>query len=187
MLNLNFIIFPELFTERLVLRELNADDAQQVHLLRSNEEVNQFIDRIPSSGIEDALAHINKIDEYVKNKQSVNWAIALKGNPELIGGICFWNFDEANSTIELGYELLPEYHHKGIMTEAIHAAIQFGFEQIKAETITAFPSANNIKSVGILEKIGFKLDDGLYANTHDGIDDMLTYILKPDMLVSKGK
>lgn len=182
MLNLGFVNFPALFTKRLALRQLNAADAEQVHALRSSEEVNQFLDRAPSTCTEDALAHIRKIEDLAEQKKSLYWAINLTGKPDLIGGIGFWNFAEADNTIELGYELLPHYQGKGLMTEAIAAAIAFAFEQMKAETITAFTSPDNLKSIHLLGKIGFERDNGFYANKQEDLDGMVIYVLKKDKL-----
>jgi [ribosomal protein S5]-alanine N-acetyltransferase len=42
MLHINFTPFPNLATERLVLRKLTIKDAKEIMLLRSNEQVNKF-------------------------------------------------------------------------------------------------------------------------------------------------
>jgi ribosomal-protein-alanine N-acetyltransferase len=38
MLNLNFTAFPKLVTERLILRQLEAEDANEIFALRSSDE-----------------------------------------------------------------------------------------------------------------------------------------------------
>ncbi|RKR82525.1 ribosomal-protein-alanine N-acetyltransferase [Mucilaginibacter gracilis] len=177
MLNLKFSTFPQLTTQRLILRQLRPTDAPQIHELRANPEVNRYIDRPASTGVADALAFIQKIITLTQNGHSFYWAITLKSEDLLIGTLCFWNIDEANQSIELGYELLPDYQGKGIITEAITEVLQFGFTQVGAKAIMAFPSANNARSVAVLQKLGFELSDGSYDNSHDGVDNMLTYIL----------
>ena len=52
MLNLNFTPFPNLTTERLALRHLNLNDANDISVLRSDSRVNEFIDRPGSTTIE---------------------------------------------------------------------------------------------------------------------------------------
>src|SRR5215204_2401242 len=93
MLHLDFSNFPVLTTERLVLRQLTYDDALPIHQLRSDPEVNAFVDRPLSTGIADAMAHIEKIERLVKNNESIYWVINLQEADDLIGTICFWNFD----------------------------------------------------------------------------------------------
>jgi len=51
-----------LHTPRLVLRALQTDDSQVIYLLRSNPEVNEYLDRSPCHSVEDALSFIHKIN-----------------------------------------------------------------------------------------------------------------------------
>lgn len=175
MKNLDFSIFPVIKTSRLVLRELSAQDALQIHALRSDPKIAAMTGRTPSTGIEDAMAHIYKIGKLIENNASIYWAISLLDSPSLIGTICLWNFDTENAIAEIGYELLPDFQGKGFMREAIAAVIKYGFEEVKIKTITAFPSANNISSVKVLKMAGFKRDSKVYPNSHD--DGVVTFSL----------
>jgi len=56
---------------------------------------------------------------------------------------------------EVGYELLPPYHGKGIMQEALLKVIEYGFDILKLKRIVADPKEINLKSVKLLEKCGF--------------------------------
>ncbi|MEJ2904766.1 GNAT family N-acetyltransferase [Pedobacter panaciterrae] len=178
MKNLDFSIFPVIKTSRLLLRELAAQDALQIHMLRSDPKIAAMTGRTPSTGIEDAMAHIYKIGKLIENNASIYWAISLLDNPSLIGTICLWNFDAENAIAEIGYELLPDFQGKGFMREAITAVIKYGFEELKVKTITAFPSANNISSVKVLKMAGFKRDNKVYPNSHgDSVDNVVTFSL----------
>ena len=173
----DFSIFPELNTLRLKLRKLADTDAQEIHELRSSPIVNKFIDRNPSTGIADAMAFIQKITDNVQHNKSVYWAITLKDHPALIGTIGFWNFDIPGETIEIGYELLPQYQGMGLMGEAIKSAINYGFNEIKAEIITAFLSTDNLSSIKLLINNGFKINDEIADNSHETADNVATYLL----------
>ncbi len=178
MKKLNFSNFPVIKTSRLVLRELSAQDALQIHALRSDPKIAAMTGRIPSTGIEDAMAHIYKIIKLVENNASIYWAISLSDHPSLIGTICLWNFDTENAVAEIGYELLPEFQRKGFMREAISAVIKYAFEEIEVKTITAFPSANNDSSVKVLKMAGFKRGAKDYQNPHeDSVDNVITFLL----------
>ena len=50
----NFKPFPVLKTERLTLRKLASTDDNEIFALRSNENVNKYLDRKPSKSIDDA-------------------------------------------------------------------------------------------------------------------------------------
>ena len=179
MLHLDFTQIPTLRTERLILRPLHLADAAQIHLLRSNEEVNKFLDRKVSTGVEDAEAHIRMIENLNKEKKSVTWAITLKESTTLIGSICFWNFNNMHETVELGYEMLPEFQGKGLMIEAAKRVIQFAFEQMNVQSITAYLLKENLRSVGLLEKLNFNVMHNLSSlqDPHENTTGTTNYIL----------
>jgi ribosomal-protein-alanine N-acetyltransferase len=83
------------------------------------------------------------------------WAITLKNEPKLIGTIVYWNIIKEKDEAEVGYELLPQWHGKGIMQEALSKVIEFGFTTLGIKTIVADPKAGNQRSVKLLEKCGF--------------------------------
>jgi ribosomal-protein-alanine N-acetyltransferase len=66
-MNRNLQTFPTLITERLTLRKLSKNDSEEILQLRSDLEINKFLDRKPSKTIEDALNFINIIIENESN------------------------------------------------------------------------------------------------------------------------
>jgi [ribosomal protein S5]-alanine N-acetyltransferase len=173
----NISPFPELTTKRLVLREINTADAPLIHEMRSDNVTNALIDRENSGGIEDALLFISRIKNNVERNESIYWVICFKNTSGLIGTICYWNFDLLAETAEIGYELLAGFRNQGIMSEVLPRVIQFGFEEMKLKSITAFTSEQNTSSVKLLEKFGFSLTSSGYDNTHQDVPGMLTFVL----------
>ncbi len=155
MLKLNLTPFPELITPRLFLRELRMEDAGEIFLLRSDERVNEFVDRATAISIDDGRQFISKIITAQHNSEGIMWAITLKNEPKLIGTIVYWNIIKEKDEAEVGYELLPQWHGKGIMQEALSKVIEFGFTTLGIKTIVAGPKAGNQRSVKLLEKCGF--------------------------------
>ena len=149
--------FSNLSTPRLLLRELQLDDAGEIFRLRSNKDVNDLIGRQSAVTIDDARDFIQMIQTRSANGESVMWAITLAGDPKLIGTVLYWNIELEKNKAELGYELLPEYWGKGIMTEAVKKVIEFGFKELQFKTIMADPNERNDKSIRLLETLGFKL------------------------------
>jgi ribosomal-protein-alanine N-acetyltransferase len=148
--------YSDLTTERLFLRELRLDDAEEIFRLRSNQDVNALIDRPSVVTIDDAIEFIKKIKTLAANREVIMWVITLMGEAKLIGTILYWHIEWENRKAEIGYELLPEYWGKGIMAETLRKVIGFGFEQLKFKKITADPKTNNKKSIRLLEKLGFE-------------------------------
>jgi ribosomal-protein-alanine N-acetyltransferase len=157
MLNRNFTPLPELHTERLILRQLTNDDANEIFLLRSDEKVNEFVDRPRAKSIEDALAFINMINNSIANNETTYWAVTLKTNLKLIGTITLWNISDEDEKAEIGYELLPEFQKKGYMQEAVSKVIDFGFNAIHLKSIEAYTHPLNHNSSALLKRNRFRL------------------------------
>ena len=156
MLQLSFIPFPELKTERLLLRKLTRHDANEIFFLRSNEDVLRFLGKEPAKSVAEAEEFIGKINKNVDENQSILWGIALLNDPStLIGTICLWNFKLENYRGEIGYVLHPGHWRKGIMKEAIKCVVDYGFDILKLHSIEAMLSPANIASSAVLESTGF--------------------------------
>lgn len=178
MLQLNFSPFPIIKTSRLVLRKLKREDENEVYELRSDEEVNRFLGREKAKSIEDARSFISKILTNISTNQAILWAITLKDDDRLIGSIVFYNISAKESRAELGYELRTAFQGKGIMKEAVEAVIQTGFNQFEFESIEAWPTNDNVRSIQLLEKLNFKMvpDDPRLSEDHN--KKMLIYLLE---------
>ncbi len=152
MLALNFTPFPILTTNRLVLRKLNLEDAEEMFVQRSHPEIQKYIKRTPAANMEEAKAFIEKVLHNEKNNETITWAITLKGTNKLIGSICLWNIEKEKHLAEVGYSLHPDYFGKGIMSEVIATVIIYGFEKMKLTRIDAYTNKNNLASLRLLEK-----------------------------------
>ncbi len=156
MLELNFLPFPELRTDRLLLRKMRNEDAPELLFFRSDETVMQFIGREKTKSVAEALAFIEKINASVDAHESIMWAITLQEAPEImIGTICFWNVQQDHLRAEIGYMLHPQYWNRGLMKEALLAVIDYGFDQIKLHSIEGRINPDNTVSGFLLEKAGF--------------------------------
>ncbi|MBK7500455.1 MAG: GNAT family N-acetyltransferase [Ignavibacteriales bacterium] len=176
MMQKNFSPFPVLKTERLVLRKLSLDDAEEIFFLRSDEKVNKYLDRPRATSIEDAHNFINKTNHAIENNECIDWAITFKDDSGLIGSICLWNLNEEENKAEVGYELLPDFQGKGIAQEALSAVITFGFEVMKLKTIEAYTHKENLKSTKLLEKFNFKRDLAAESKIDFSVDNQDTVV-----------
>lgn len=165
----------KLETERLILKPIDESHVEDILKIRSNEVVNQFVKRIPPKTNYDALDYILTIKKRNQNNESLNWGISYKNQPNLIGTICLWKFSDDRTEAEVGYELLPEYHRKGIMSEALNAVLNYGFNELNLQEILAFTNKFNENSKGLLVKHDFFLQEG---RTDEGFPDNLVFSLK---------
>ena len=161
MCTINFKPFLFLRTERFTLRQLTLKDDNEILILRSYKEVNRYLDTPAAKTIEDAQKFINKINKSITKGESIYWAITFKSQQKLIGTICLWNISEDDAKAELGFELLPEFHGKGIMQEVLPIIINYGFETMKLNSIEGEVDPNNLKSIKLMERNDFIFDKRL--------------------------
>ncbi|MBW4451759.1 MAG: GNAT family N-acetyltransferase [Nostoc indistinguendum CM1-VF10] len=146
--------FPELETERLLLRETTLQDAKAIFAIFSDPAVTQFHDLDTFTSIEEAIAVIGRRAKRFEQREGIRWGIARKQDNVLIGSCGFtWNPQE--NSAEVGYELASTFWRQGIMTEAVHTILQFGFNKMDLRFIVAQVMLNNIASKNLLEKLGF--------------------------------
>ncbi|MDR4952675.1 GNAT family N-acetyltransferase [Chryseobacterium sp. ES2] len=165
----------KLETQRLLLRDINESDVEDILRIRSNEVINQFVLRKSPKNNYDALQFILTIKERIHNNETVYLGISLKDQSHLIGTICLWNFSEDRKTAEVGYELLPEYHRQGIMSEALNAVVEYGFNELHLQEIVAITNTFNENSKGLLLKHHFILQEG---KKDEGFPDNIIFSLK---------
>ncbi len=160
MLPLQFLPFPEIETERLLLRQVRSSDAEALQLLRSTDSVNQYINRSDTMTLEEAQGFVQRAEEALEENKYLYWTLAEKQNEaKLIGTLCLWNFDKKKEMAEVGYELYPDFQGKGIMSEALKALLEFAFRQLEVKIVTAWVNPSNGKSIQLLERFGFQLDE----------------------------
>jgi len=147
---------PEICTNRLLLRKQTAQDAVALFQLRTNPEVMRYIDRPQPAAIADSEKVIRTINENFHKGMNVIWALTLKDHPDqMIGNLGYWRIDLDNHRAELGYMLHPDYWRNGIISEALAAVIDFGFNTLNLHSICANINPGNEASRKLLMKHGF--------------------------------
>jgi len=155
MCKINFTPFPLLTTERLILWQLTLEDDNEIFFLRSDSEVNKYLDRPIAKKVDDARRFINKIKDSISKNELIFWAVSIKESTKLVRTICLWNISEDETTAEIGFELLSDYQGKGIIQELLPIVLKFGLETMNLKSIEGEMDPNNIKSIKLMEKYDF--------------------------------
>lgn len=148
--------FPQLETENLVLREMKPSDAEAIFQIYADNDVTTYIDLETATHLDQAKFIINRRAELFRSGQRVRWGIARKDDDIIIGSCGFTQWSKNSYRAEIGYELAKAHWCRGIMTEALEAVIQFGFQTMKLNRIEALVMLENIASMKLLEKLGFR-------------------------------
>lgn len=153
--------FPQIQTNRLLLRKIIASDQQVVFEGLSHPEVIPFYG-VSYSNFEETAIQMKFYDDLLKNNSGIWWAICFKEDPAEMIGACGFNYwDKHHKKIDTGYWLLPQYQHKGIMTEAMPAIIQYAFTKTDIHRIEAVVEDGNAGSTRLLQQLNFKYEGTL--------------------------
>ena len=152
---------PILETNRLRLRQLELQDAQELFRLRSDEAVMRWVDRPLARSLNDAVKTIATIKEQQQQRQALFWAITTPEIGQMIGCICFVGIEHAHARAEIGYLLGTAHQGLGYMTEALNRIVDFGFVDLGLHKITASVSTYNQASLRVLQRNGF-LHEGVF-------------------------
>jgi len=175
MLPTDFSLFPELVTERLILRKVCYEDAAAVLKLRGDEQVMQYIGKTPAVNMEEATGFVEMILQALTNNEGITWAMTLKEDPaNLIGTIGFWRLMKPHFRAEIGYMLRPDWWRQGYMKEALLRVVDIGFQQLNLHSIEANINPDNLASANLLAATGFVKEahfrenffyNGVYSDT----------------------
>jgi len=160
--------FPNLESKRLYLRQLTSSDADFVFQHFSNPSVTEYLmDEPPLTEPPQA----QEIIEFYKDpelKSHNRWGIVLKSDNQIIGTCGYHKWAKRYFRAEIGCDLSPNFWGQGIMAEALRAAIKNGFETMGLNRIDALVYVENVRSVKLLQKLGFQkegiLRDYFYLN-----------------------
>ncbi|MBR6801316.1 MAG: GNAT family N-acetyltransferase [Eubacteriaceae bacterium] len=156
----------EIYTERLFLRPLRAEDYIQAFRWCSDPEVNKFMSYGIYTDPQDVKEWLETLpfdDEY-----SYTYAIILKDSGEMIGSTGmyyhedrdFWNF---------GYNLIPSMWNKGYATEATGALVEYVRSIMDVKVIECEHAVDNPASGKVMEKLGLQhIGYGEYTKSDTG-------------------
>ena len=172
-------------TERLILRRFTLDDASAMYEnWASDDEVTKYL-MWQAHG--DISVSESILRDWVKNYENngfYTWAIVFKENSDKpIGSIAVVeNIDETVRKAHIGYCIGKPWWHKGIMSEALKAVIDFLFDEVGVNRVESRHDPRNPNSGAVMKKCGMK-----YEGTHrqsdrnnQGICDACYYAILAD-------
>jgi len=178
--------FPQIRTERLVLRQPSMKDAEWYLGYFSRPEIVWGGGEPGPRNLKAAREEVRKhlVDLY-RERRGFRWIITLKGEGLPIGTLGFYKWAaSASYQAEMGYDLAREHWGKGIMAEAMTAVIDFGFEKMELNRIEVYVMPRNKRSIKMVKNLGFKREGLLRERYFDEFgnyaDDVLFSMLRSD-------
>ncbi|MFH2037005.1 MAG: GNAT family protein [Candidatus Zixiibacteriota bacterium] len=177
------MIFPDLETERLYLRQLTDEDIGFIYKQFSDPQVAKYLmDEPPVKEIAEAQGIIDFYKE-PELKTRNRWGIVLKNDNQLVGTIGYHKWIKKYFRAEIGFDLHPDFWGRGIMMEALRIVIRHGFTTMGLNRIDGLVYIDNNRCLKLMERSGFKregiLQDYFYLNGKF-YDHYLLALLKKD-------
>ena len=172
-------------TERLVLRRFVTEDTEAMFRnWASDPEVTKYLTWAAHVNMDVTRAILKDWTAAYANQSYYQWAIVLKDNGEgPIGSISTVDPNDDLPIVHIGYCLGRAWWHRGIMSEALKAVIDFFFNKIGANRIESRHDPRNPHSGRVMQKCGMIYEGTLRSsdrNNH-GICDACWYaVLKSE-------
>lgn len=150
-------------TERLILRQLEYTDENDLFEMDSDPEVHLYIENNPVKSIAEIQNAIKMLKKQYEENGIARWAVIDKLTHECIGwsGLKYFRqpLNNHNNFYELGYRFKKKHWGKGFATESSIAILNFGFKHLNVEKIFAITDPKNINSKKVLTKLGFNFQE----------------------------
>ncbi|GAB1640008.1 GNAT family N-acetyltransferase [Krasilnikovia sp. MM14-A1259] len=153
-------------TARLRLRPLGTDDADALLVYRSRPDICRYVPFEPMDhrAITDRLATVWDTTALTDEGQALTLGVELATGGALIGDVVlFWHSREHLGG-EIGYVLNPEHAGHGYATEAAHAMLRLGFEELGLHRIVARIDERNDASANVARRLGMRQEARLVHN-----------------------
>jgi ribosomal-protein-alanine N-acetyltransferase len=157
------VMHTVLETERLILRAHSMADLDALHALTSHPDVWRFDPGRQRTIHETRAILVWRIMEY-ERRGIGRLAVVLKATGQLIGycGLQLCLLDECYSHtlpgIEFFYGLARSQWGQGIITEAGHALIRFGFAEHRLSSICSSALRENERSIKVMRRVGMRIE-----------------------------
>lgn len=146
----------EIAAGRLHLRPWRGADAEQVHEICQDPELQRWT-RVPVPyTLDDALHFVNRISPagWAADTDAL-FAVLDAADGRLLASVGLMHLDPQDRRAELGYWCAARARGRGVTTEAVQAVCRWGFAERGVHRVEWFAQVGNVASRRVAEKAGF--------------------------------
>lgn len=174
-------------TQRLKLTGYSPQDIAYIFENFSKDEVMKMLGHHSEEDYQkEEYKHKNGYASY--NRDFILFLLTEKRTNVIIGRCGLHNWNKEHSRAEIGYNISDEnFKRKGLMTEAVSAIIDYGFNQLNLHRIEALVGSNNVSSLKIIESNQFT-KEGLLRQHYfvgDKYEDSILYSILNNEYIEK--
>jgi len=166
-------------------------------ILRTVDELNAIVqmsdedmaDKFQFSNLEEITNERSRALRLLERDESeyVLWDVHERSTGDNIANLGFHNLKMNHKRSEIGYWCTLNWRRRGVISEALSAVLNFGFNEMSLNRIEAFLDINNIASEKVLLKSNFIKEGTLREHyiDHDRPCDSFVYsIIKSEYIIS---
>lgn len=148
--------FPVLTGQRVRLRGPRGGDVDDLFALFSDPAVMRYWSSAPMRSRMQAEGKVEEILELFERREMLNWLIADRRDDRAIGTCTLFHFDARHRRAEAGYALRSDRWGRGLASEAVSLALDWGFRSLALHRIEADIDPRNDASRRLLLRLGFR-------------------------------
>lgn len=149
-------------TQRLILRPFTEDDAAASFVMNSDPEVMRYLGGVTLTSVDEVLDMMRKstLADYEKHGFG-RFAVIHKETQEFMG-FAGLKYIEELGEVDHGYRLIPKFWRQGYGYEASLPCLDFAFNDLGLERIVAMANRENIASISLMKKLGFRYEKEIH-------------------------
>ncbi|WP_428407150.1 GNAT family N-acetyltransferase [Hyphococcus sp.] len=154
-----------------MLRPLDPDrDGSALHAIFGDEECCTYLAGPANRSVKETVSMLR---EWNEGAEETTWAIVEAEDGEALGRATL--IPRGRDVWEIGIMLCPTAQGRGLAAKALIEVIELGFGRLGARRIFADIDDENVASIRLFERLGFRREGLLRANwkTHIGVRDSL--------------
>ncbi|MBR5059610.1 MAG: GNAT family N-acetyltransferase [Clostridia bacterium] len=168
-------------TERLILRRFTIDDADAMFTnWASDPLVTKYLTWPAHTSADVSRAVIGSWVPSYDRDDYYQWAIVFKEYGDgPVGSISAVHINDDLDLVHVGYCLSRKLWHRGIMSEALKAVLDFFFDEVGANRVESRHDTNNPHSGMVMKKCGMRYEGTMRSadRNNQGICDSSWYAL----------
>lgn len=149
----------EISTDRLVIRDWTADDAEAALRIYGSQDVTHWLtpamDRVSDISAMRSVLHAWQESQPNLLTPRGRWAVQRKDTEEVVGGLGIRLLPPFEDDLELSWQLAPEAWGNGFATEAGSALVEWAFTQ-DTDELFAVARPKNTRAIAVAQRLGMQ-------------------------------
>ena len=166
-------------TARLILRPFEPSDAKAAFAWLGDPVVMRFTPAGPDKSVEETRARLVGYQNHQKAHGFSKWLILERDSGVAIGDSGLLVLQDYG-WVDLGFRFAQPFWGKGLATEVASAWVRTAFDDLEVSRLGAFVHPENVASIRVLEKVGFR------AERHEMVMGMDSIVFSLDVKTGEG-